>query len=66
MEKAWGNGFATPHPRASMPLDQQDPEASRNWQLGRARALIEPVGGVIVEEFFDIGLSRSIPWQRRP
>jgi site-specific DNA recombinase len=46
--------------------DQQDPEASRNWQLGRARALIEPVGGAIVEEFFDIGLSRSLPWKRRP
>jgi hypothetical protein len=46
--------------------DQQDPEASRNWQLARARALIEPVGGVIVAEFFDIGLSRSIPWKRRP
>jgi site-specific DNA recombinase len=46
--------------------DQQDPETSRNWQLARARALIEPVGGVIVEEFFDIGLSRAIPWKRRP
>jgi site-specific DNA recombinase len=37
--------------------DQQDPEASRNWQLSRARTLIEPAGGEIVEEFFDIGLS---------
>jgi site-specific DNA recombinase len=46
--------------------DQQDPEASRNWQLGRARALIEPLGGVVVAEFFDIGLSRSLPWKRRP
>jgi DNA invertase Pin-like site-specific DNA recombinase len=46
--------------------DQQDPEASRNWQLARARGLIEPVGGVVVAEFFDIGLSRSIPWKRRP
>ena len=25
--------------------DQQDPEASRNWQLGRARGLIERHGG---------------------
>jgi site-specific DNA recombinase len=46
--------------------DQQDPEASRNWQIARARALIEPAGGLIVEEFFDIGLSRSLPWKRRP
>src|SRR5438105_14484427 len=46
--------------------DQQDPEASRNWQLDRSRQLIEPAGGVIVEEFFDIGQSRSLPWKRRP
>ena len=25
--------------------DNQDPEASRNWQLSRSRALIEPAGG---------------------
>jgi site-specific DNA recombinase len=46
--------------------DNQDPVASRNWQLSRARALIEPAGGVIVAEYFDIGLSRSLPWSRRP
>lgn len=45
--------------------DQQDPEASRNWQLARARALIER-RGEIVAEFFDVGQSRSIPWKRRP
>ncbi|WP_131769664.1 recombinase family protein, partial [Candidatus Protofrankia californiensis] len=45
--------------------DQQDPEASRNWQLTRAHTLVEP-HGEIVAEFFDIGLSRSIPWKRRP
>jgi DNA invertase Pin-like site-specific DNA recombinase len=45
--------------------DQQDPEASRNWQITRARALIEQ-HGEIVEEFYDIGQSRSIPWKRRP
>jgi site-specific DNA recombinase len=44
--------------------DQQDPEASRNWQLTRSRALIEP-RGEIVAEFFDVGQSRSIPWKRR-
>ena len=46
--------------------DQQDPESSRNWQLARAHQLIEPAGGEIVEEFFDIGQSRSLPWKRRP
>lgn len=46
--------------------DQQDPEASRVWQLSRSRALIEPLGGEIVAEFFDVGLSRSLPWKRRP
>ncbi len=46
--------------------DQQDPTSSRNWQLARARQLIEPVGGEIVEEFFDLGQTRSLPWKRRP
>jgi site-specific DNA recombinase len=45
--------------------DQQDPEASRAWQLLRANQLIEPAGGRIVEEFFDVGESRSVPWRRR-
>ncbi|PZS15405.1 MAG: recombinase family protein [Pseudonocardiales bacterium] len=45
--------------------DQQDPEASRNWQIARARALSER-HGEIVAEFFDVGQSRSIPWKRRP
>jgi hypothetical protein len=46
--------------------DQQDPESSRGWQRSRAVALIEPRGGVIVAEYFDVGESRSLPWQRRP
>lgn len=46
--------------------DQQDPTSSRNWQLARSRQVIEAVGGEVVEEFFDIGLSRSLPWKRRP
>ncbi len=47
--------------------DAQDPEASLGWQLRRARALIEPAGGQIVEPlFFDIGQSCSVPWPRRP
>lgn len=46
--------------------DNQDPDASRNWQISRSRALIEPAGGIIVAEYFDIGQSRSLPWKRRP
>src|ERR1700733_4341875 len=42
------------------------PRGPRNWQLTRSRALIEPRGGAIVTEFFDVDKSRSIPWQRRP
>ncbi|WP_410622297.1 recombinase family protein [Amycolatopsis sp. cmx-8-4] len=45
--------------------DQQDPVASLNWQLARAKALVGAHGD-IVAEFFDIGQSRSIPWKRRP
>jgi DNA invertase Pin-like site-specific DNA recombinase len=45
--------------------DQQDPESSKQWQLSRAQSLIDPHGGVIIEEFFDIGQSRSLPWKRR-
>jgi site-specific DNA recombinase len=46
--------------------DNQDPEASRNWQISRARGLIEPAGHAIVTEYFDVGTSRSLPWKRRP
>ncbi len=46
--------------------DQQDPEASLGWQLSRARQLVEPAGATIVQQFFDIGTSRSLPWKRRP
>ncbi|WP_078966924.1 recombinase family protein [Streptomyces sp. WM6378] len=46
--------------------DLQDPEASKNWQLLRAKGLIEPVGGQIVAEYFDSGHSRALPWKRRP
>jgi site-specific DNA recombinase len=67
-----------PGPEASAPVrrfafggrvsteDNQDPDASRNWQISRSRALIEPAGGIIVAEYFDIGQSRSLPWKRRP
>jgi site-specific DNA recombinase len=46
--------------------DNQDPEESRRWQLYRCRQLIEQHDGEIVAEFFDIGQSRSLPWERRP
>jgi len=41
--------------------DNQDIESSRGWQLTRARTLIEPRGGQIIAEYFDIDKSRSIP-----
>ncbi len=44
----------------------QDVAASRGWQVSRARQLIQPKGGVIVAEYFDIGHTRALPWQRRP
>jgi site-specific DNA recombinase len=34
--------------------------------LSRARSLVEPAGGEVVDQFFDVGLSRSLPWKRRP
>jgi DNA invertase Pin-like site-specific DNA recombinase len=46
--------------------DNQDPETSRAWQFGNAHKFVEPLGGDIVEEFFDVGQSRSVPWERRP
>lgn len=45
--------------------DNQDPETSRAWQLGNAQKFVEPLGGRIVADYFDIGQSRSVPWERR-
>lgn len=45
--------------------DNQDPETSLGWQLGNARKFVEPLGGRVVAEFFDIGQSRSVTWDRR-
>src|SRR5881397_2516008 len=45
--------------------DNQDPATSRGWQFGNARKFVEPLGGRITAEFFDIGQSRSVPWDRR-
>jgi DNA invertase Pin-like site-specific DNA recombinase len=46
--------------------DNQDPTTSRAWQVANARNVVEPRGGMIVAEFFDVGYSRSVPWERRP
>lgn len=46
--------------------DNQDPETSLGWQVGNARKFVEPLGGQVVAEFFDIGQSRSVTWDRRP
>ncbi|WP_199234862.1 recombinase family protein [Kribbella sp. VKM Ac-2568] len=45
--------------------DNQDPRTSHAWQLGEAARFVEPLGGQIVAEYFDIGQSRSLPWERR-
>jgi site-specific DNA recombinase len=45
--------------------DQQDPTASRGWQLHRASQLLGDTD-VITVEYFDIGRSRALPWKRRP
>jgi hypothetical protein len=46
--------------------DNQDPKTSHDWQLANARNVVEPRGGEVVADFFDIGYSRSVPWERRP
>jgi DNA invertase Pin-like site-specific DNA recombinase len=45
--------------------DNQDPETSHAWQLSNATKFVEPLGGTVVAEFFDVGQSRSVPWERR-
>lgn len=45
--------------------DNQDPRTSRSWQLSVAQKFVEPLGGRVVAEFFDVGQSRSVPWHRR-
>jgi DNA invertase Pin-like site-specific DNA recombinase len=45
--------------------DNQDPDTSHGWQVGNARKFVEPLGASVVAEFFDVGQSRSVPWERR-
>lgn len=33
--------------------------------VGEAERFVGPLGGVVVAEYFDIGESRSLPWERR-
>jgi site-specific DNA recombinase len=46
--------------------DRQSPDDSIAWQRAAARALLEAHGGEIVAEYLDVGVSRSLPWSRRP
>src|SRR4029077_18554126 len=46
--------------------DRQSPADSIAWQRSIAAALIAPHGGQIVAEYLDVGVSRSLPWSRRP
>jgi site-specific DNA recombinase len=43
----------------------QDPATSRTWQREMAAALIAGCGA-ITAEFFDVGCSRRVAWERRP
>ncbi len=43
--------------------DNQDPETSFRWQRGNAEKFVD--GASIVADYFDIGQSRSVPWDRR-
>jgi site-specific DNA recombinase len=46
--------------------DRQAPEDSIAWQRSVAGGLIAGHGGSIVVEYLDVGVSRSLPWSRRP
>jgi site-specific DNA recombinase len=46
--------------------DQQDPESSRTWQLHRSLQLIEPHGGVLVGEYFDVATAARCPGSGGP
>jgi hypothetical protein len=54
------------HPSKQFISPIEGAEVLHTWQYARGKSLIEPHGGVIVVEFFDIDKSRSIPPQRRP
>lgn len=75
LDKLWGMAYVPcpPAERGSVAFygrcsteDNQDPKTSRAWQLGIATRLVSPWDLDVVAEFFDVGQSRSVPWQRRP
>ncbi len=41
-------------------------EDSIAWQRNVANSLIQPTDGRLVAEYLDVGVSRSLPWPRRP
>lgn len=45
--------------------DNQDPQTSLGWQLSNAQKFVEPLGARVIAEYFDVGQSRSVPWERR-
>jgi hypothetical protein len=45
-------------------VEFQDPATSRAWQREMAEGVVAN-RGVIVAEFFDVGCSRRVPWERR-
>jgi hypothetical protein len=45
--------------------ENQAPETLHGWQVGNARKSVEPLGATVTAEFFEVGQSRSVPWDRR-
>ena len=58
------HGHARHHEHRS--IDHHNPAVHHDDVQARSRQVIEPAQGEVVEEFFDIGQSRSLPWKRRP
>ncbi|MEV4643207.1 hypothetical protein AB0J80_38320 [Actinoplanes sp. NPDC049548] len=46
-------------------VDHQDRSSSRHWQLCAAQELVAG-HGALVAEYFDVGVSRRVPWPDRP
>ena len=45
--------------------DNQDPETSRRGRSATPKSSSSRSAAAIVAEYFDIGQSRSVPWERR-
>lgn len=46
--------------------ENQDPESSRGWQFDHCTDVVHALGGEIVVQYFDEGVSRAEPWSGRP